>query len=309
MKILQLQEIKKRINLPKIIQMQEEGFKAFSQGKVSIPLPGYLEHEDPSASYHIKYGYIRGDKFWIVKIAGGPHNLPMNGMMLAINSSTGSPEYLLQDDGYLTQMRTAIAGLICAKFLANKNITNIGIVGTGEQSRLQLNILKEWTSCRNVYVWGRSESKVISYQKDMKKKGFEVLVADSITTLAKYCNLIITTTSSESPLLKLGDIQPGTHITATGADSPRKIELDPYLVASADIISVDSKEQCIDHGEVSHAYANHLITKNQLIELGDIIFDHTLGRKDCKQITISDLTGIAVQDIQIAKSIINVKLD
>ena len=73
MKIYNLEQIKKRINIPDIIKLQEKGFMLYTKGLAKIPMPGYLKHSEPEGSYHIKYGHIPGDDFWVVKIAGGPH--------------------------------------------------------------------------------------------------------------------------------------------------------------------------------------------------------------------------------------------
>lgn len=305
MKILSLEEIKNRIDMPKIIAMQEDGFKAFSAGKVDVPPVGYLKQHNPPGSYHIKYGLIENDDVWVAKIAGGPSGLPLSGMMVVISTRDGQPQAILQDNGYLTQLRTAIAGLISVKYLAPKSINVIGVLGTGEQARMQVDILKNWTDCRTIYVWGRNTEKAQKYKTDMESKGFEVTIAENTSDLAKQCNLIITTTSAQEPLLKASDIMPGTHITAMGADAPGKIELDPELIAKADIVTVDNRSQCIDHGEICQAYEQKMIADADLIELGEIIANTSLGRTDENQITISDLTGVAVQDIQVAKAIIS----
>lgn len=304
MKVITLDEIKNHINLSEIIAMQEDGFKLFSSKKVDIPPVGYLKQQNPSGSYHIKYGLIENDDLWVTKIAGGPDGLPLSGIMIATSTKTGKPEAILIDDGYLTQLRTAIAGLISAKYLAPKKIQAIGVIGTGIQAIMQIDILKQWSDCRNVFVWGRNVEKIEKYIEYIAKQGFIAKPVSTTTELAKHCNLIITTTASSKPLLQESDIQPGTHITAIGADSPGKIELDPKIIALADIVAVDSRSQCIDHGEISQAYKQHLVIDKDLIELGEIIANPSLGRKDDSQITIADLTGIAVQDIQIVKSIL-----
>ena len=305
MKVYNLEQIKKRIDIPEIIKHQEEGFVLHTKGLANIPMPGYLKHSEPEGSYHIKYGHIAGDNFWVVKVAGGPHHLPIDGMMIAINTTSGQPQFLLQDQGYLTALRTAIAGLITAKYLASKEINAIGVIGTGLQARMQVELLPYLTDCKTVYVWGRSDNKLNLYKDEMTQKGFNVSVLHDVSTLAEECNVIITATASDSAILKSSHIKPGTHITAVGADSPGKLELEPELVSKSDIIVVDSKSQCIDHGEISHAYKQKLITKSNLIELGEVINNPSLGRTDSKQITIADLTGLAVQDIQIVKSIID----
>ena len=139
----------------------------------------------------------------------------------------------------------------------------------------------------------------------MSQKGFDVSITHDVSLIAEKCNLIITATASESAILKASYIRPGTHITAIGADSPGKSELDPELIAKSDIVVVDSKSQCLDHGEAANAYKKGLIKGNDLIELGAVIDNPSLGQINSTQITVADLTGLAVQDIQIVKSIID----
>jgi ornithine cyclodeaminase len=114
--------------------------------------------------------------------------------------------------------------------------------------------------------------------------------------------LIVTTTPTTSPLLLAEHIKPGTHITAVGSDTETKQELDSNVLAKADVVVADSFYQCQQRGEVYHALKNSKITKNDIIELGDVIA-HSKGRTCEMQVTIADLTGIAVQDIKIAEAV------
>ncbi len=311
MQILSLDDIKSRVNLPEIIRLKEEGFQAFSNGKVVVPPVASIEMPHFPVRCHIKYGVIEGDDVFIIKYSGGRRRSQefgestFNGMMMVFDAKTAEPLYILQDQGYLTQLRTAIAGLVCAKYLAPKSINAIGIIGTATQARLQLEILRDLSDCRKVYVWGRTDDAVMQYKSDMEAKGYEVIIASTTAEVAKQCNLIVTTTSASEILLRSDEVQAGTHITAMGADFPGKQELDPQLFAKADIIAVDSRPQCIEHGDTCHAYSQNIISDHHLIELGAIISNPQKGRQNDQQITIADLTGVAIQDIQIAKSIVN----
>ena len=69
------------------------------------------------------------------------------------------------------------------------------------------------------------------------------------------------------------------------------------------MVVADSIEQCLTRGEISKALQAGLINKEDLIELGDVIAGHQHGRTSDEQITVADLTGVAVQDIQIAKAV------
>ena len=131
-------------------------------------------------------------------------------------------------------------------------------------------------------------------------------VAD-LEEAARQADIIITATGPTSPLVQADWIQPGTHITAVGADAPGKQELESELVARADVLVVDLVSQCVDHGEVSHAAAQGLIRVDDLQELGALLDGRGRGREKGQQITIVDLTGIAAQDIAMANTILAVR--
>ena len=97
----------------------------------------------------------------------------------------------------------------------------------------------------------------------------------------------------------------GTHITAIGSDTAKKIELDPLILKNSDVVISDSLAQSTSRGEVFWARGTGNLNEDHLIELGNLIQNPALGRKNNDQITIADLTGVAVQDIMIATAIYN----
>jgi len=309
MKILSKEEIEKVIDFEKILKFIEEGFVAYSKKETVIPPVASLHFAKPPGDCHIKYGYSKESKYYVVKIASSFYENPKiglpsgNGLMLLFDKQTGKPVCLLLDEGYLTDLRTAAAGCIAAKYLAPKNVRCIGIIGTGAQAYYQLKFLTHATECRKVLVWGRDKEKAKKFCQHSDLKIFQCEVAEDLDQLAKSCNLIITTTSSSKPLLFAQQIQPGTHITAMGADDIGKQELDPHLFQKADRIIVDSRSQCVSIGDASHAIQQGLIEEKQLMELGNVILSRSLGRTSDSQITIADLTGVAIQDLQIASAI------
>jgi ornithine cyclodeaminase len=82
-----------------------------------------------------------------------------------------------------------------------------------------------------------------------------------------------------------------------------KQELDPEIFAKADKVIVDSRSQCIELGDVSYTVKKGLIKKERLLELGEVIMNSSLGRTSESEITLADLTGVAIQDLQIAAAI------
>ena len=133
--------------------------------------------------------------------------------------------------------------------------------------------------------------------------GMEVRAVESVQELAETSRLIVTATSAREPVLRADQVQPGTHITAMGSDDDGKQELDVALLGKADRIVADSVSQCSQYGECLHAINAGVISLDDIVELGAVVSDSTDGRTSDDQITIADLTGVAVQDIQIAKMI------
>ena len=137
----------------------------------------------------------------------------------------------------------------------------------------------------------------------MNEKGFSVNPAD-LKDLTESCNLIVTTTPATEPLIQASWVQRGTHITAMGSDTPGKQELDELILQNADVVVADSISQCIERGEVAKALESETINADDVVELGNVISADSSGRTNDDQITVADMTGVAVQDIQITKAVL-----
>jgi ornithine cyclodeaminase len=296
-------QIAQVIHPKEVIEAMERAFVAYSRGEAVIPPVGQLDFENPPGDCHIKYGYLKQGSTFTVKIATGFWKNPerglasSNGVVLVFSSETGELLTIFQDEGFLTDMRTAAAGAVAAKYLAPQEISGIGIIGAGLQARLQLDYLREVIPCRRVKLWARA----IDRARALEVPGFDIEVVASPAEVAAGAQLIVTTTASRRWLLGAADVKPGTHITAVGADGGGKQELEPKLFAVAKVRAVDSLSQCSQYGDSAFALEQGLIEMRDLVELGRVIQEPTLRRRSEQDITIADLTGVAVQDMAIAE--------
>jgi ornithine cyclodeaminase len=288
----------------------EAAFVAYSDGRVAVPPVGEMLFDDPPGEIHIKYGHIRGADDAVVKIASGfPNNAGMglatgSGLILVMSQKTGCLKAILLDEGYLTDIRTAAAGAVAARYFAPKNVSAIGVIGSGVQARLQVKILDPDIECKTLIVWSRTPGNVDRYAFDMRKLGYNVTVASGPQEVAERSQLIITTTPSFSPLIEANWVKLGSHITAMGSDTAEKQELHPGVLAAADLVVVDSLAQAASRGEVSRAIEAGAISLSSVVELGHAIMDPAKRRTTDKQITVADLTGVAAQDIAIAAAVL-----
>ena len=107
----------------------------------------------------------------MIKIASGFYDNPKlglpssDGVMLVFNQKTGELNCVLNDRGYLTNVRTAAAGAVAAKYLAPKAVKRIDIIGAGLQGRMQLDFLSKVVDCREAIVWGLNQEEVDSYKE------------------------------------------------------------------------------------------------------------------------------------------------
>ena len=307
--IISLPEIEHALGQLELLPAIEEAFVAYSAGRAVVPPVGELLFSEPPGDVHIKYGYLKCTEHYVIKVASGFYDNPKlglpsyDGLMLVFAQATGQLRAVLLVEGHLTNLRTAVAGAVAAKHLAPARVERIGIFGTGCQARLQLEQLAQVTPCRDALVWGRRSEAALAYCRDLAQAGFRVKVCSDPAEVAAGAQLIVTTTPSRTPLFPMEAVQPGTHITAVGSDTPGKQELPVGLLARADRVVVDSRSQCSERGELAHALSAGLLAAEAAVELGAVIAGNAPGRLSEQDITVADLTGVAVQDIAIATAV------
>lgn len=306
--VLDLQQIKTIVKNLDIISAMKEGFIAYSNGNAVVPPVGELIFEDPPGDVHIKYGYIKKEAFYVIKIASGFYENPKlgiasgQGLMLLFKQQTGELVSVLLDEGHLTDIRTAAAGALAVQYFAPQKLSAVGIIGTGMQAKLQLLHLQKNKPCRVVWLWGRNRAHAERLKADLGTS-FEVHIANNCAEVAQHANVILTCTPAETPHLYAADIQPGTLIVAVGSDTQHKQELDSKILQKADLVIADSIPQSKSRGEIYQAVKAGAINETNVTELGYALQNPKLQGTNEQQITVVDLTGVAVQDIKIAEAV------
>ena len=307
--LLNSEEIKKCVELnEQLIPIIEDAFKNLALGKTTMPPILRLDIEQYHGESDVKAAYIDGLDSYAIKIASGFFNNPKlglpssNGLMILLDSETGVLKSVLLDKGYLTDVRTAIAGAIAAKYLSNPQSTKAGIIGAGIQAKLQLQALSLVRDIETAFIWARDQEKINKFINELKNLNINIQSCTSIEEVVKQSEILVTTTPSKSPLIKNEWLKKGLHITAMGSDAEEKNEIDPEILKNCDIYIPDSQSQTAVLGELHHAIKANVISPHKNFnELGDVILNPGLGRKTKDDITICDLTGTGVQDTAIAR--------
>jgi ornithine cyclodeaminase len=286
----------------------EQAFAHYAQGKAVVPGIISLNIPGKNGDIHIKGAHIIGSEFFAFKVASGFYDNPRkglpvsSGMMLLFDAETGFPISLLFDNAYLTQLRTGAAGGVAAKYLANKEIQQVGIIGSGEQGRFQLSALNKVRAFSRVKIWGTPLDTIDGYMKDMQPLiKAKIEGAETIQEAVEGSDIIITATPSKKPLVKAEWVKAGAHITAVGSDEPEKQELEASVLGKAHKVVADSLQQCVERGEIHHAIDEKILKPEQVhAELGEVVVGKKSGRENESEITICDLTGVGIQDVAIA---------
>lgn len=282
-------------------------FSWLEEGRASMPPIMHIE-AGGRGDIDVKSAFVEGLPYFAIKIASGFYGNTERGlsagsaMMVLLNSATGFCEAVLLDNSYLTDLRTGLAGAVAAQYLAPSVVGTVGVLGTGTQSRYQVRCLRLVRDFNRVIVWGRSAEKARVYADDLQQGGeFEVTVASTAEEVVRTCDVLITATPSEQPLVKAEWLRPGQHVTAVGADFPRKQELEAGILLKADRLVCDRLSQCRENGELQHLVQQHELPAGlQVVELGALTTGKKKGRQAQAELTVCDLTGTGVQDTAIA---------
>ena len=291
------------------VEVIREAFQADGEGRTHVPPVINLEIPAHRGEFHIKTAHIDGVPHVAVKIASGFYDNPArglpsgSGLMALFDAETGHPAALLLDNGFLTDIRTGAAGAVAADVLARAPIETVGVIGSGLQARHQVRCLRVVRAFERILAWSPTRDRLEAYCREMQEEGFDARPASCAEEVCTAADVLITTTPARIPLVQAEWLRDGVHVTAVGSDSPGKQELSPECLDRADLVVVDRLAQCSAFGELHHALAAALLTRNDVhAELGAIVAGRKSGRTTGREITIADLTGVGFQDTAIASA-------
>ncbi len=308
-KILTEAELRDLVSLDgELVTRIEEAFRALATKPVVMPPILHLEIADHNGEFDVKTAYVPGLESFAIKMSSGFFDNPklglpsLSGLMVVFSAKTGLVEALLLDNGYLTDVRTAAAGAVAAKWLARPEAARAGIVGTGLQARLQAEALTLVRPITSFLVWGRQPDKAAALARTLGEElGVPTVPIDSLGNLVAASDIVVTTTPAKEPLIEKDWLHPGLHVTAMGSDAVYKCEIAPDALAAADLYVPDRQDQTMILGELRAAIETGIVSAEaEFAELGQIISGAHPGRGAAGQVTICDLTGTGVQDTAIA---------
>lgn len=196
---------------------------------------------------------------------------------------------------YSTWMRTSAGGAVGAKYLARKNSTVAGIVGTGLIGKGQLLFLPKVRNITKAFVHS-GRRKNVEYAREMASKlGIDIVPSDTVEEVVKNSDILVTSTRATHPIVQGEWVKNGTHINSIGADDPHKVELDAATLKKASRVIVDSERAPTWIGQIILAIKEGALKPEKIGLIGQVVAGLKPGREDDEEITIFSCEGTNMQ--------------
>ncbi|MCP3137158.1 ornithine cyclodeaminase family protein [Pyxidicoccus xibeiensis] len=286
------------------LEAVERAFLAHGRGEALMPPKVYLSLPKYEGDFRAMPAFLDGAAGvkWVNAHPRNPekHGLPtVRALYILSDPDTASPLAIL-DGTLLTAWRTGAAGGVASKFLAKKAPRTLGLVGCGVQARVLIDAHRAIFGELELLLADASEAAAKALQAE---KGGRVVSLQE----ASGADIVCTSTPVRAPVVKREWIKPGAHINAMGADAPGKQELDPRILTEGRVF-IDDTEQALHSGEVNVPLHDGLLKAEQIAgNLGEVLAGKKPGRTG-DEITVFDSTGLALQDVALARALYDVAL-
>jgi alanine dehydrogenase len=285
------------LTMDRVVAAVEQALTAHGRGEALMPPKVYVPVADHDGDFRAMPAYL-DDVIGVKWVSTYPFNpqrrgLPaVTGIYVLSDPATAQP-LAIMDATLLTALRTGAAGAVASRHLAVGSPRTIGFIGCGVQARVLHEAHKVFF--RN-FQTRAADCDARAADRFAAEVGGRVVSIEE----AASCDIVCTTTPSRRPIVQRAWVRAGTHINAMGADAPGKQELDPQILLDARVV-VDDQAQAIDNGEINVAWCKGQLGERHLHgTLGQVVVGYRAGRER-DEITVFDSTGIAIQDIAVAR--------
>lgn len=295
--ILTRRDTLKLLTMTDVIRVVEQGFRDWMEGNGVMPPKAYLQVKD--GDFRAMPASLPGAAGlkWVNVHTGNPSKgLPTVMAVLICNDPSNGYPLAVMDATDITAYRTGATAAIASKFLAKKDSATLGVVGAGRQAYTQILAHVELFKFKKIKVYDISPQVTERLIRSLP----QYPLAASTLIDAVQSDIVCTVTPARQPIVKQEWLQPGTHINAVGADAEGKQELESTILRAARVV-VDDIRQATKAGEINVPITKGLYTQHEVYgTLGELIIGTKNGRKDNREITIFDSTGVAIEDIAVA---------
>ena len=302
--LLRESDVQEMLTMPRAIELVERVHREYSTGQ-AIDIPRERTRL-PKAALHILQGAVPSANVFGYKAYTSSRE-GIRFLVYLFDAERGSLEAVVEAN-HLGMMRTGAAGGVAAKWLAREDARIAGVFGAGWQARGQLEALARVRSLERVKVWSRTAEKLAKFCEKMRARlSLDVVPAASPEDTVRGSDIVVTITTSATPVFSGEWLASGTHVNAAGSNSILRQEIDEATVRKANPVVVDSRPTALkESGDLLPALEKGRLHAGALAELGEVIAGIRPGRTSPEQVTLFESQGMAIQDLIIAADLARV---
>jgi ornithine cyclodeaminase len=291
-------DVEQLLTMQKTLELVERVHREYSTGQ-AIDVPRERSRL-PKAALHILQGAVPSAGIFGYKAYTSSRE-GIRFLVYGFSAERGNLDVVVEAN-HLGMMRTGAAGGVAAKWLAREDARVVGLFGSGWQAQGQLEALAAVRKLERVKVFSRNEEKRAKFCERMSAKlGVAVVPAASAEDAVRGSDIVVTITTSATPVFNGEWLEEGTHVNAAGSNSLLRQEIDETTVRKAAVVVVDSRPTAQkEAGDLLPALEKGRLHVGGLTELGEVIAGTRAGRTSSKQTTLFESQGMAIQDLVIA---------
>ena len=296
--LLKESDVEQLITMPMVIDKVERVHREYSAGH-AIDVPRERTRL-PKSALHILQGAVPSAGVFGYKAYTSSRE-GIRFLVYVFQAETGKLDAVVEANR-LGITRTGAAGGVAAKWLARPDAKVVGVFGAGWQAEGQIEALAAVRKLEQVKVFSRNAEKLAAFCERMTKKtGLAVSPAASAEAAVRGSDIVVTITTSATPVFNGDWVEPGTHINAAGSNSLLRQEIDEATLRKCSPIVVDSRPTAVkEAGDLLPLLEKGRLHAGALTEIGEVINGTRAGRERPDQVTLFESQGMAIQDLIVA---------
>ena len=304
MKILTASDVQRLLPMRVAIALMRDAMRQVSAGETLLPLRHFLSVPGTEGKMVVMPGYVANPPSFGLKFvskfpraAGDRHGTHV-GAVLICSADDGLP-LALMDGATLTAIRTAAASAMATDVLARANARTLLVMGAGEQARTHVAALRLVRPFARVVIWSRNADSARALADEV-----EAEVAVDLDAAVAEADVICTTTSATTPILRGAALSPGCHVNLVGAPVATSAEADGEVVRRARFFVDYRVAAMAAAGELLDAIAAGVVGEDHIAgEIGDVLLNRVAGRTSDADITVYKSLGVTAQDLVAAHAV------
>jgi alanine dehydrogenase len=310
--ILSDQDVEKLLTMEEAIRAVESAFGELQHGKARMPTRSTIMIPEYNGSISFMPSYLGESGAEAMKIISiYPDNpkkkLPTTAAWIIVNDPKTGQIKAFMEASHLTAMRTGAVSGVAAKYLASKDANTLAIFGAGAQARTQVLAAITVRGITQIRIYDPIKSAVDRFAYDAEKRyGVDVIKASSGEEACKGADIVMTATTSRTPVINRSWLEANTHISAIGAFYPNYRELDTATIKEAKVVVDEWDAIRLEAGDILIPIQEGAITEAHIYAtLGELVTGVKLGRTIKDGLTVFKSVGVAIQDSCVARIVLN----